>query len=87
VDPTPIKIAVLRQGLSLKQLALQAGINVRRWYRLIEDLAVPTEDELARVAAVTGLSVGVVREALTGPSGSGVGKTEVRAGSTLETGQ
>lgn len=61
MDPSPIKIAALRRGLTQKQLARQAGINLRRWYRLIEGLAVPTEEELARVATVTGLTIAEVR--------------------------
>ena len=64
MDPSLIKIAALKRGLTLKQQAVQAGINPRRWYRLIEDLAVPTEEELARIAVVTDLSVEDVRRAL-----------------------
>ena len=65
MDPSPIKVAAIRRGLTHKQLAHQAGISPRRWYRLIEDLAVPTEEELARVATVTGLALETVRTALT----------------------
>lgn len=64
MDAAPIKIAALLRGLSLKQLAKQAGINPRRWYRLIEHLAVPTEEELVRVSTVTALSIEEVRKAL-----------------------
>lgn len=64
MDPIPIKIAALQRGLSLKQVALRAGINVRRWYRLIEDLAVATDEELARVATATGLPLETIRGAL-----------------------
>lgn len=69
MDTRPIRIAAINRGLSHKQLAHRAGINPRRWYRLIEGLAVPSEEELARIAAVTGLSVAEVRGALPASAG------------------
>ncbi len=68
MDATRIKIVGLQRGQTQKQLAVQASIVPRRWYRLIEGLAVATEEELVRVATVTGLSVGEIREALAGTS-------------------
>lgn len=70
MDPSPIKIAALKRGLTLKQQAVQAGILPRRWYRLIEGLAVPTNEELVRVAIVTGLPLEQVRAALFSSSAS-----------------
>jgi len=63
VDPTPIKLAALNRRLTLKALGSLAEINTRRWYRLIEDLAVPTEEELLRISAATQLPLSEVREA------------------------
>jgi hypothetical protein len=65
MKPLLIKIAALERGISLKGMSGSAGINTRRFYRLIEGLAVPTEEELTRVATVTGLSLEQVRAALT----------------------
>ena len=67
MDALLIRIAAIRRGLTLKQLACHAGINPRRCYRLIEGLAVPSEEELARIATVTGLPIDTVRGALDRP--------------------
>ena len=76
-NPSVIRIAAFQRGLTQKQLASQAGINPRRWYRLIEDLAVPSEEELARVATVTRLPIDTVRRALAGsPDASGCARPE-----------
>jgi len=61
MDARTIRIAAIRRELTHKKLAHQAGINPRRWYRLLEGLAVPTDEELARVATVTGLTIAEVR--------------------------
>jgi len=61
---TAIRIAATRAGHTLRQIGEAAEIKTRRWYRLIEGLAVPSKEELARVAAATGLSVDEVRSAL-----------------------
>lgn len=66
MNTSRIKMAALKKGCTLKELSRRAEIGVLRGYRLFEGFAVPNEDELERLASVTGLTAREIREDLEG---------------------